>query len=211
MMSDETLQQKMAGESGKDGSGLQELIQELLIRVGEDPTREGLLETPRRVANMYTELTEGYHRAPEEVVGDAIYRVDYDSMVVVRDIEYYSLCEHHIIPFYGRVHVGYIPDGKVIGTSKIPRVIDLFARRLQLQERMTEEIAQFLEEAINPIGLGVVAEGIHLCMAMRGVRKCDAWMVTSAMKGGFRKDARTRAEFLQFIEQGNHGKLAPGS
>jgi len=177
-----------------------DLIRALLIQLGEDPHREGLLETPHRVAELYRELTQGYQQDPWEVIGDAIFEVDYDSMLVLKDIEYFSLCEHHLIPFFGHVHVGYIPKGKVIGASKIPRIIDVFSKRLQLQERMTEEIARFLEEAIQPLGLGVVVEGFHLCMAMRGVRKKDTWMVTSAMKGSFRKDARTRTEFLQFIE-----------
>jgi GTP cyclohydrolase I len=176
------------------------LVRELLVQLGEDPKREGLKETPRRVAELYEELTRGYHQDPWEIVGESIFPVDSDSMLVVKGIEYYSLCEHHMVPFFGHVHVGYIPAGKVIGASKIPRIVDLYAKRLQLQERMTEEIARFLEEAIEPLGLGVVVEGYHLCMAMRGVRKQDARMVTSAMKGSFRKDVRTRTEFLQFIE-----------
>lgn len=179
--------------------GIEELVHELLLGLGENPKREGLRETPRRVAELYEELTQGYRVNPQEIVGDAVFTVDYDSMVVVKDIEFFSMCEHHLIPFFGHVHVGYIPKDQVIGASKIPRVVDIFARRLQLQERMTEEIACFLAEAIQPLGLGVVVEGMHLCMAMRGVEKRDAWMVTSAMKGSFRKDARTRAEFLQFI------------
>jgi GTP cyclohydrolase I len=176
------------------------LVRELLAQLGEDPERPGLQETPRRVAELYEELTQGYRADPWEIVGEAIFPVDSDSMLVVKGIEYYSLCEHHMVPFFGHVHVGYIPAGKVIGASKIPRIVDLYAKRLQLQERMTEEIARFLEEAIQPLGLGVVVEGYHLCMAMRGVHKQDAWMVTSAMKGSFRKDVRTRMEFLQFIE-----------
>ncbi|OGF56108.1 MAG: GTP cyclohydrolase I FolE [Candidatus Fraserbacteria bacterium RBG_16_55_9] len=187
---------------GKHPNGkkdIKELVRELLLGLGEDPKREGLRETPRRVAELYNELTQGYREDPQGIVGDAVFTVDYDSMVVLKDIEFYSLCEHHLIPFFGHVHVGYIPKGQVIGASKIPRVVDSFAKRLQLQERMTEEIACFLEEAIQPLGLGVVVEGMHLCMAMRGVEKRDAWMVTSAMKGSFRKDAKTRAEFLQFI------------
>lgn len=181
-------------------SEIPKLIRELLVQLGEDPEREGLRDTPGRVAELYEELTQGYRLDPWQVVGEAIFEVEYDSMVVLKDIEYFSLCEHHLVPFFGHVHVGYIPKGKVIGASKIPRIVDVFAKRLQLQERMTEQIAQFLEEAIQPLGLGVVVEGYHLCLAMRGVRKQDAWMVTSAMKGSFRKDARTRMEFLQFIE-----------
>ncbi len=186
-------------EKSQSLTSLEELVRQLLLELGENPRREGLRETPRRVAQLYDELTQGYRVNIEHIVGDAIFTVDYDSMVVVKDIEYFSLCEHHLIPFFGHVHVGYIPKGRVIGASKIPRVVDIFARRLQLQERMTEEIACFLEEAIHPLGLGVVVEGMHLCMAMRGVEKRDAWMVTSAMKGSFRKAAKTRAEFLQFI------------
>ncbi len=185
---------------GFDRGQIHEIVRQLLIQVGEDPDREGLVDTPRRVADMYAELTSGYRLDPHELIGNAIFNVDYDSMVVVKDIEFYSLCEHHIVPFYGHVHVGYIPEGRVIGASKIPRVIDHFARRLQLQERMTEQIARFLEEAVGPRGLGVVAEGIHLCMAMRGVQKQDTRMVTSAMTGAFRKDPKTRTEFLQFID-----------
>jgi len=181
-------------------SPLEGLVSQLIVELGEDPQREGLLETPRRVAELYRELTQGYQQDPWEIIGNAIFEVDYDSMLVLKDIEYFSLCEHHLVPFFGHVHVGYIPKGKVIGASKIPRIIDVFAKRLQLQERMTEEIARFLEEAIQPLGLGVVVEGMHLCMAMRGVKKKDTWMVTSAMKGSFRKDARTRTEFLKFIE-----------
>jgi len=186
---------------GFDRQSVYDLVRQLLEQFGEDPDREGLVETPRRVAEMYGELTSGYRRDPYELIGDAVFNVDYDSMVVVKDIEFYSLCEHHIVPFYGHVHVGYIPEGRVIGASKVPRVIDHFARRLQLQERMTEQIAQFLEEAIEPRGLGVVAEGIHLCMAMRGVQKQDTRMVTSAMTGAFRKDPKTRTEFLQFMDR----------
>ena len=181
-----------------------DLVKRLLVELGEDPEREGLRDTPRRVAALYEELSRGYHQDPHEVVGGAIFEVEYDSMVVLKGIEYFSLCEHHLVPFFGHVHVGYIPRGKVIGASKIPRIVDVFAKRLQLQERMTEQIAQFLEGTIRPLGLGVVVEGYHLCLAMRGVRKQDAWMVTSAMKGSFRTDARTRMEFLQFIEGPPH-------
>lgn len=183
----------------KTQSSLEELIRTLLLTLGEDPKREGLRETPRRVAELYAELSQGYRTDPWEMVKDAIFPVDYDSMLVIKDIEYASLCEHHLLPFFGHVHVGYIPKGRVIGASKIPRIVDVFSKRLQLQERLTEQIAQFLEEAIRPLGLGVVVEGYHLCMAMRGVTKKDAWMITSAMKGSFRKDSRTRAEFLRFI------------
>jgi GTP cyclohydrolase I len=185
----------------KGPSEIEGLVRELLIALGEDPERDGLKETPRRMARLYQELTQGYRLDPWQIIGGAIFPVDYDSMVIMKDIEFYSLCEHHLVPYFGHVHVGYIPKGKVIGASKIPRIVDFFARRLQLQERMTEEIARFLEEAIQPLGLGVVVEGFHLCMAMRGVAKQDAWIVTSAMKGSFKRDARTRSEFLQFIAQ----------
>ncbi|MFQ6033612.1 MAG: GTP cyclohydrolase I FolE [Candidatus Bipolaricaulia bacterium] len=181
---------------------IEDLIRELLVAIGEDPQREGLIKTPQRMAEMYAELTAGYRTSPEELINGAIFSVEYDEMVLIKDIEFYSLCEHHALPFFGKVHVGYIPDGRVIGFSKIPRIVDLFAHRLQLQERMTEEIANFLMEAIRPQGVGVVTEGLHLCMAMRGVKKQDARMVTSAMKGIFRRDARTRAEFLELIGQG---------
>ena len=181
---------------------IEDLIKELLLAIGEDPEREGLIKTPQRVAEMFAELTSGYHISPEEVVNGAIFTVKYDEMVLIKDIEFYSLCEHHILPFFGKAHVGYIPDGKVIGFSKIPRIVDLFAHRLQLQERMTGQIADFLMEVLQPQGVGVVIEGFHLCMAMRGVRKQEARMVTSAMKGIFRRDARTRAEFLELIGQG---------
>jgi GTP cyclohydrolase I len=181
---------------------IEDLIRELLVAIGEDPQREGLVRTPQRIAEMYAELTSGYHTSPKELINGAVFTVDYDEMVLIKDIEFYSLCEHHMLPFFGKVHVGYIPDGKVIGFSKIPRIVDVFAHRLQLQERMTEEIADFIMGAIEPRGVGVVVEGFHLCMAMRGVKKQDAKMVTSAMKGLFRRDARTRAEFLQLIGQG---------
>ncbi len=181
---------------------IEDLIRELLLAIGEDPDREGLRGTPQRVAEMYAELTSGYRISPQELIEGAIFPVEYDEMVLIKDIEFYSLCEHHILPFFGKVHVGYIPDGRVIGFSKIPRIVDAFARRLQLQERLTEQIADFLMEAIKPQGVGVVVEGFHLCMAMRGVRKQEARMVTSAMKGLFRRDARTRAEFLELIGQG---------
>ena len=180
---------------------IEDLVRELLLAVGEDPQREGLIKTPQRVAEMYAELTSGYRTSPEELINGAIFTVKYDEMVLIKDITFYSLCEHHILPFFGKAHVGYIPDGRVIGFSKIPRIVDLFAHRLQLQERMTEQVADFLMEALHPQGVGVVIEGFHLCMAMRGVRKQDARLVTSAMKGIFRRDARTRAEFLELIGQ----------
>jgi len=181
-------------------SGIERGVRDILMEVGEDPTREGLRGTPARVARAYAELTAGYTVDPERLVNGAIFTVDYDEMVVVRDIDFYSLCEHHLLPFYGRAHVAYIPQGRVIGLSKIPRVVEMFARRLQVQERMTVEIADFVEKVIDPRGVAVVAEGIHMCSVMRGVRKENSRMVTSAMRGDFRDDDKTRSEFLGFIQ-----------
>jgi GTP cyclohydrolase I len=188
---------------GQRMAGIQRGITDILTEIGEDPDREGLRGTPDRVARAYAELTAGYSVDPVALVNNAIFTVDYDEMVVVRDIDFYSLCEHHLLPFYGHAHVAYIPRGKVIGLSKIPRIVEMFARRLQVQERMTVEIADFLEQAIRPAGVAVVAEGIHMCSVMRGVRKENARMVTSAMRGGFREDDKTRSEFLGFIN--GHG------
>jgi len=177
-------------------------VRDLLEAFGEDPGREGLLRTPGRVSLMYAELLAGYRTDPIDMVNDAIFDVNYDEMVLVRDIEFYSLCEHHMLPFIGRAHVAYIPKGKVIGLSKIPRIVDLYARRLQLQERMTRQIADFLNELLNPRGVAVVLEGIHMCAMMRGVKKHDARMTTSAMLGLFRSQLATRQEFLDNISRG---------
>ena len=177
-------------------------VQTILAAIGEDVNREGLLRTPARVARMYEELTAGYHVDPEHLINDAIFDVNYDQMVVVRDIDYYSMCEHHMLPFLGQAHVAYIPDGKVIGLSKIPRIVEMFARRLQVQERMTQQIAEFLDETLHPLGVAVVAEGLHMCAAMRGVKKANARMTTSAMLGVFRDDQTTRQEFFQHIGRG---------
>lgn len=177
---------------------LEDLVRQILLQLGEDPEREGLIKTPQRVAQVYEEFTSGYRASLEDVVKDAIFPVKYDEMVLIKDIEYFALCEHHVLPFFGRAHVGYIPKGKVLGFSKIPRIVEVLAKKLQLQERMTEEIATFIEKAIEPQGVGVVVEGMHLCLAMRGAKQ-DSTMVTSAMKGLFRRDPRTRAEFLQLI------------
>ncbi len=177
-----------------------ELVRRLLVHIGEDPDREGLIETPRRFVEMLESLTEGYRQDPKELIARAIFPVKHDQMIVVKDILFYSLCEHHILPFFGRAHVGYIPDGRVIGMSKIPQIVEHFSKKLQLQERMSEEIADFLMEVLTPKGVGVVVEGFHLCMAMRELQK-DAWLVTSAVKGIFRRDPRTRAEFMQLIER----------
>jgi len=174
-------------------------VRDILEAIGEDPAREGLVDTPSRVARMYAELTAGYHVDPERLVNEAIFTVSYDEMVIVRDIDFYSLCEHHMLPFIGQVHVAYIPDGKVIGLSKIPRVVEMFARRLQLQERMTQQIAEFLNETLHPLGVAVVAQGLHMCAAMRGVKKANARMVTSAMLGSFKSNQATRSEFFEHI------------
>jgi len=179
---------------------MQDLITRLLEAVGEDPTREGLLKTPERVARSMEYLTSGYRTDIGDVLNGALFTVDYNEMVIVRDIDFYSLCEHHLLPFFGKCHVAYIPNGKVIGLSKVPRLVDMFARRLQLQERMTNEIAETIRETIQPLGVAVVCEGTHLCMAMRGVEKQQSTTVTSAMLGAFRSDARTPGEFLQLIK-----------
>ena len=181
------------------GGQIPEAIRTLLAEVGEDPDRPGLVGTPDRVRRMYAELTEGYRTDPETVLNSATFEVDYDEMVVVRDIEFYSLCEHHLLPFFGRAHVGYLPRGRIIGLSKIPRVVDMYAHRLQVQERLTHQVAGFLMERLRPKGVACVIEATHLCTVMRGVRKQEATMVTSSMLGTFRADARTRSEFLTFI------------
>jgi len=176
-------------------------VHQLLQAFGEDACREGLERTPERVARMYDELLAGYRVDPYKLINEALFDVDYEDMVIVRDIEFYSLCEHHLLPFIGRAHVAYIPNGKVIGLSKIPRVVDLFARRLQVQERMTRQIADFLEAAIHPHGVAVVVEGVHLCSKIRGVKKANARMVTSAMCGSFKENDITRNEFLNHISR----------
>jgi GTP cyclohydrolase I len=181
---------------------VQAAIRQILGAVGEDPEREGLKRTPERIARMYAELLSGYQVDPVKLVNDALFDVKYDEMVIVRDIEFYSLCEHHMLPFIGRVHVAYIPDGKVIGLSKIPRIVDLYARRLQVQERMTRQIADFIRDVLHPQGVAVVVEALHLCMSMRGVQKHNARLTTSAMHGAFRANAPTRQEFLDNISRG---------
>ncbi len=176
-------------------------VREILFHIGEDPERQGLIKTPERVARMYDELTAGYHTDPVKLVNGALFDVDYDDMVIVKDIDFYSMCEHHMLPFLGRVHVAYIPDGKVIGLSKIPRIVEMFARRLQIQEQMTQQIADFIQEVLDPHGVAVVVEGMHMCSIMRGVKKANASMTTSAMLGSFREDPKTRAEFLDHISR----------
>ncbi len=174
-----------------------DLVRELLSRLGEDPEREGLLRTPDRVADSLKWLTRGYGQAVEDVIGTAIFNEDHHNMVVVKDIEMYSLCEHHMLPFFGKVHVAYIPNGRILGLSKVPRIVDVFARRLQVQERLTEQVADAIQEVLKPEGVGVVVEAYHLCMMMRGVEKQNSKTITSAMKGVFLEDIRTREEFLR--------------
>jgi GTP cyclohydrolase I len=180
---------------------VQELIRELLIELGEDPEREGLERTPARVATAYEFLTSGYHVNPTELINEAVFAHEADQMIIARDLDFYSLCEHHMLPFFGRCHVGYIPSGKVIGVSKIARLVDMYARRLQIQERLTEQIAHAINEAIEPRGVGVTIHARHLCMAMRGVEKTDSLMVTSSVLGSFRSSEATRAEFMALIRQ----------
>jgi GTP cyclohydrolase I len=178
-------------------------VKQMLTAFGENPLRKGLTRTPERVANMFTELLAGYRVDPLKIVKDALFEVTYDEMVIVRDIEFYSMCEHHMLPFMGRVHVAYLPNGRVLGLSKIPRIVDVYARRLQVQERMTRQIADFINDALMPKGVGVVVEGLHLCTMMRGVKKHDARMTTSAVHGAFRKSLATRQEFLDNISRGS--------
>ena len=180
---------------------MQALIAQLLQELGENPAREGLLDTPKRVEKALRFLTGGYRADVDAVINDALFTVDYSEMVIVKDIDFYSLCEHHLLPFFGKCHVAYIPTEKVIGLSKIPRLVDVFARRLQVQERLTHQIAEVIHEKIQPLGVAVVMEGTHLCMAMRGVEKQNSVAVTSAMLGAFREDARTRAEFLDLLKR----------
>jgi len=177
----------------------QDLIRRLLVNLGEDPSREGLLRTPQRVEDALREMTQGQGQTVEEVVGQGVFEEDCSEMVLVKDIEFYSLCEHHLLPFYGRVHVAYIPNRKIIGLSKLPRIVDVFARRLQVQERMTVQIAQAIEKVLEPKGVGVVADAAHLCMMMRGVQKQNSSTMTSCLLGTFRSDFRTRNEFLGFV------------
>src|SRR5688500_5939971 len=182
--------------SETDAALLEAAARDLLIGVGEDPSRDGLLDTPVRVRKSMEALTEGYRLDPREVVGDALFEVEYDELVLVRDIEIYSLCEHHLLPFFGKAHVGYVPRGRVVGLSKLPRLIDVFARRLQVQERLTSQIAACVQEILNPAGVGVVIEASHLCMMMRGVEKQQSTTRTSTLLGLLRDDDRARAEFL---------------
>lgn len=191
----------MAAPEPKRADPIAELVESLLSELGEDPERQGLRGTPDRVARSLRELTDGYGVKPEEVIADAIFDQDYDEMVVVKDVGFYSLCEHHLLPFFGSVHVGYLPKGRVVGLSKIPRLVEVFSRRLQIQEQLTREIAEALNSALTPRGVGVVMEARHLCMEMRGVEVPGGRMMTSCMLGTFRKDPRTRAEFLDLVRR----------
>jgi len=182
---------------------MQDLVRRMLVELGEDPERDGLLDTPKRVDKSLRFLTSGYAEDIDKVINDALFDVDYSEMVIVKDIDFYSLCEHHMLPFFGKCHVAYVPRTKVIGLSKIPRIVDVFSRRLQVQERLTNQIAECIREKIDPLGVAVVMQGTHLCMAMRGVEKQNSVALTSAMLGLFRQDARTRSEFLSLIRQGN--------
>ncbi|HET7840026.1 MAG TPA: GTP cyclohydrolase I FolE [Terriglobia bacterium] len=183
----------------------EDLVREMLVRLGEDPVREGLLRTPERVERALEYLTRGYHEDPESMLKSALFTVNYDEMVIVKDIEMFSLCEHHMLPFFGKVHVAYIPNGKVIGLSKIPRLVELFSRRLQIQERLTTQIAETIQKVIEPQGVGVVIEARHLCMMMRGVEKQHSAAVTSSMLGCFREENETRSEFLSLIRHRPNG------
>ena len=190
---------------------MQDLIRQLLVELREDPTREGLVRTPQRVEKALKFLTSGYDADIDAVLNNAFFTVDYSEMVIVKDIDFYSLCEHHLLPFFGKCHVAYIPQNRVIGLSKIPRLVDVFARRLQVQERMTNQIAETIRQKVDPLGVAVVCEGTHLCMSMRGVEKQNSCAVTSAMLGSFRENTRTRMEFLELIRGRAGGNLAPNA
>ncbi len=186
-------------------ASFEDLVREMIVRLGEDPAREGLGRTPARVHKAFEYLTRGYRQDPEALLKGALFTVNYDEMVIVKDVEMFSLCEHHMLPFFGKVHVAYIPNGKVIGLSKIPRLIEIFSRRLQIQERLTTQIAESIQNAIQPLGVGVVVEARHLCMMMRGVEKQHSSAVTSSMLGCFREEQETRTEFLSLIRHKNNG------
>ena len=190
---------KKKNMNDKSKNSIKDLTENLLTNIGEDPKREGLIRTPHRVAKAWEYFSEGYRLQLDNIINNAVFNEDCSEMVVVRDIEFFSMCEHHMIPFFGRAHVGYLPNGKVIGLSKIPRIVDMFSRRLQLQERLTSQVATTIQEVLNPVGVAVVMEGRHLCMQMRGVEKQNSYASTSAMLGQFRKSAETRSEFLSII------------
>ena len=198
---EDDLNETVAVAANIDFQAAKKTIFELIRAVGEDPEREGLRNTPDRVSRMYAELLSGYSTNPQRIINGALFNINYDEMVLVRDIEFYSLCEHHLLPFLGRAHVAYLPAGRVIGLSKIPRIVDMYARRLQVQERMTRQIADLLQETLEPQGVAVVVEAMHLCSMMRGVKKHDARMTTSAMHGAFRANLATRQEFLENISR----------
>lgn len=189
-----------AADEGQEVPGLRDLTHTWLAAIGEDPEREGLLRTPHRVAKAWGFLTAGYHKTLQEAAGDAVFEAEGSEMVIVKDIEFYSMCEHHMLPFYGRAHIAYIPDGHILGLSKFARIVDLYSRRLQVQERVTTQIADAVEELLHPRGVAVLMEGVHLCMAMRGVQKQNSSTTTSAMRGLFKEDARTRAEFMSAVQ-----------
>ena len=178
---------------------IEELIEKLLIEIGEDSHREGIIRTPNRVAKAWKFLSKGYGQDLDEIINNAVFKEDYDEMVTIKDIDFFSLCEHHLLPFFGKAHVAYIPDGKIIGLSKVPRIVDMYGRRLQVQERMTHQIAESLNDVLSPKGVAVVLEGEHMCMQMRGVEKQNSYATTSSMIGLFRRDSRTREEFLNII------------
>ena len=196
---------KLEEQSALAAINTPDLLRELLVRLGEDPERPGLVRTPERMQKALEHLTKGYNQDPDQVLQGALFDVTYDEMVIVKDIEMFSLCEHHILPFFGKVHVAYIPKGKVVGLSKIPRLVDIFARRLQVQERLTVQIAETIQNAIHPLGVGVVVEARHLCVMMRGVEKQHSSAVTSHMLGSFRSSDKTREEFLSLIRNGKNG------
>ncbi len=185
--------------ANKKKLNIEDAVREILSNIGEDPQRDGLQRTPDRVARMFDELTAGYHIDPVKMLNGAMFDVDYDEMVLVKDIDFYSLCEHHMLPFIGKAHVAYIPSKRVVGLSKIPRIVERFGRRLLVQERMTSQIADFIEEVLEPQGVAVVIEGTHMCMVMRGIQKANASMTTSAMRGTFKKDPKTRSEFMDLV------------
>ena len=187
----------------QENKEFEELVRRELELLGEDPSREGLVRTPSRVAKSLKWMTQGYASSAEQVVGEGIFKEDHDNMIMVRDIELYSMCEHHMLPFFGKAHVAYIPNGKIVGLSKIPRIVDVYAQRLQVQERLTEQIAEGLCRVLNPAGVGVVIEAYHLCMMMRGVQKQNSKTITSALRGAFREDPKTRDEFLRLAHNGS--------
>ncbi len=204
-MKTEAAVKKLYEQSELASTSTEELLRELLVRLGEDPDRQGLLRTPERMRKSLEHLTKGYKEDPDKTLQAAMFDVTYDEMVIVKDIEMFSLCEHHLLPFFGKVHVAYIPAGKVVGLSKIPRLVDIFARRLQVQERLTVQIAETIQNAIQPLGVGVVVEARHLCVMMRGVEKQHSSAVTSHMLGSFRSSDKTREEFLSLIRNGKNG------